>query len=113
MPLGKHLDPRKAAHFVARPGSASDRIPALIWIGLAILALVSVRQGRFPTPQQAGTMLVGLLLVILAGSIAPRVVTWVLLALLVAAGLGAAPQLMAAAAAAQNRIAALSPSAGG
>ncbi len=111
MSVVKYVHPGKAAHFVARPGSAGDRIPALIWIGLAIIALMTVRQGRFPTAQQAGTMLVALLVVILLGSVAPRIVTWFLLAILVAAGLGAAPQLIAYAQSAGNRVAALAPAA--
>ncbi len=109
----KHIDPARAAHYVQRPGSPGDRIPAILWISAAILALLAIRQGHWPSANQVGVMLAGVAVVVLAGSFAPRVVTWFLLAVLIAAALGAAPQIAALAAGAQQRIAAAAPTTGG
>lgn len=87
--------PQRAARFVARPTREADRTPAILWLTLALLALWSLRNGALPNAGQALTAAIGIGILVLLGSVLPRFVFWVLFALVVAAALGASPQLIA------------------
>ncbi len=87
--------PQRAARFVARPSRESDRTPAILWLTIALLALWSLRNGSLPNAAQALTAAIGIGILVLAGSVLPRFIFWVLFALVVAAALGASPQLIA------------------
>lgn len=96
--------PRAAVRFAQQGDvSSSDRIPAILWLSLGLLALWTVRNRQLPDGRQALTGAVAVGAIVLAGTVAPRVVVWLLLALLVAAAVGAAPQLGAIAAQLQSQ----------
>ncbi len=87
--------PQRAVRFVQSPGRASDRTPAILWLTVALIALWSLRNGTLPNVSQALTAAVAIGALVLLGSVVPRFVVWVLLALVVAAALGTSPQLIA------------------
>lgn len=87
--------PRGAVRFVQSPGRASDRTPAILWLTIALLALWTLRNRAIPDAGQALTAAIAIGAVVLLGSVAPRLVVWILLALVVAATLGATPSLIA------------------
>ncbi len=85
---------RRAVSYVNNP-SERNRTAAFLWIGVALLGLWMLRNKSFPDPRQAATGAVAIGAIVFVGSFVPKVVTWVLIALLAAATLGAAPQLTA------------------
>lgn len=87
--------PQRAVRFVASPGRASDRTPAILWLTIALLVIWSLRNGVLPNAAQTLTAAVAIGALVLLGSVAPRLVFWLLLALVVAAALGASPQIIA------------------
>jgi hypothetical protein len=86
--------PKRAVRYVASQHDA-DRTPAILWLTVALIVLWSLRNGRLPQAGEALIAALGVGLLVLAGSVAPRLVFWLLLALVVAASLGASPQLIA------------------
>ncbi|MHB8420650.1 MAG: hypothetical protein ACYDCL_21470 [Myxococcales bacterium] len=96
--------PRTAIHAVSSPGAAvdqvrdgnvgtEDRLPAILWLTLAILALWTFRHGRLPSGPEAALASVAIAGIVLAGSVAPRVVFWLLFAIVIAAVIGGAPAI--------------------
>lgn len=117
MSIKRNVDPRHAARFyggaLQRRGSQSDEIPAMLWLWLAIIALIQIRRGVTWPPQVNTAEFITYAMVagaiVLAGRFAPRAVLLVLVALLVAGVLGAAPAVAGFLEGFQARIAGLVP----
>jgi len=115
--LKRHTSPVRAAHYyggaLQRRGSQSDEIPAMLWLWLAIIALIQVRRGVTWPPQVNTAEFITYAMVagaiVIAGRFAPRVVLLVLVGLLVAGVLGAAPAVATFLEGFQARIAGLVP----
>lgn len=103
--------PANAARYVVgrSPTAArgSDRTAGILWIVLLIVVLKAVRDGQWPNPAQAAAIVAGAFALILVGEVAPDLVLWSLVALLVAALLVDIPELGTAIDAAQRAVDAL------
>ena len=72
----------------ARSTKGGNLIAAILWLYLGIVGLVVIRRGgQLPTQGQFVTLAGGAGAVVLAGSFAPKMVLWFLVALLIAAAL--------------------------
>jgi hypothetical protein len=90
------ISPRPAAQVVKTGDvSGTDNVPAILWLSLALIALWAVKNGRLPNPASMATLAAAVGAIVLVGSVVPRLAVWALLALLVAASVGAAPQIAA------------------
>jgi len=104
------LHPKNAVKYVANP-STTNAVPAILWLVIALVAVTTIRKGSFPSAGTAGAIAIGTAVVVVIGTMAPRLVEWFLLALLVAVSLGAAPQIQAVLTAAGANFSSLAPSA--
>ncbi len=102
---GRIASPRRAARHYAGPldkRARGNEIPAIVWLWVAIVLLAQVRRGAFtagfsaPSLPEVATYGIGAVLVVVAGSFAPRAVLLILAAILLAGVLGAVPQVSAA-----------------
>jgi hypothetical protein len=93
--------PGRAADYVQRP-SQRNLTPAIFWIGILLFGLWWLRNGRPPDARQALTGGLAIGAVVIVGQFS-RIVFWVLVAVLVAAVLGAAPQITGLLAQVQSR----------
>ncbi len=75
--------------------TGSDNVPAILWLALLLIGVWAVRHGRLPDPRSMATVVAAVGAVVLLGSVVPRLATWFLFALLLAAILGAGPQIAA------------------
>jgi hypothetical protein len=115
--IKRHASPLRAARFYGgspqRRPPQGDEIPAMLWLWFAIIALIQVRRGVLSTRQlQVDTpevityaLVAGA--IVLAGRFMPRIVVLVLVGILVAGVLDAAPKVSTFLAGFQSRIAAL------
>ena len=111
-------NPRHAARFYTgalggRP-ARGNAIPAALFLWLVVIALVQVRRGGLTTGlnvPEVAALGVGSGLIVVAGTVAPRAVVLVLVALLVAGVFGAVPQVSAVLAGIEATIAGVVPSA--
>ncbi len=119
--LRSKADPRRAARYytgsLTRRPSSSDEIPAMLWLWVAVVALARLRRGEGFAPSSFSASEVAVYggaagAIIVAGRFLPRAVLLVLVALLVAGVLGAAPVVADALSSAQSRVAAALPSGG-
>ena len=108
--LASRADPRRAARFytgsLTRSPSSSDEIPALLWLWAGVVVLARLRSGD-PTNFSGSEIAVygGVAgVIVLLGRLMPRAVLLILVALLVAGALGAAPVVASALATAQGYV---------
>lgn len=80
------IDPGRQVAF-----ARSNPVPAAIWIFLVLFGLVIVKNGALPTPTQTATWALAAVIVVVSATIAPELVTAVLLAALVLAVLTNVP----------------------
>ena len=80
------IDPTRQVAYVR-----SNPIPAAMWIFLILFGLVVIKNGTPPTMAQAGTWALAAVIVVVSATIAPELVTAILLAALVLAVLTNVP----------------------
>jgi hypothetical protein len=80
--------PTRALSYWQGKRRTGNEMPALLFLWLALVVLVSLRAGRTPTAGEAATMGLFAGVIIVAGIWAPHLVTLLLVALLVAGILG-------------------------
>jgi hypothetical protein len=121
MTIKAKADPRRAARYysgsLSRRPSSSDEIPAMLWLWVAIVALARLRSGEGFAPSSFSASEVTVYggaagVIVVLGRFLPRAALLVLVALLVAGVLGAAPVVADALASAQSKIASALPSGG-
>lgn len=111
--IPRQASPQRARRYfttgLTKHAPRGDQVPALIWLWLAIVGLVMLREhrllqvGEYVTLAIAGGIIVGI------GNFAPHLVTLFLLALLVAGIFGAAPQVSAFLDEVNGRVSQLAP----
>jgi hypothetical protein len=113
MTLKGRADPRRAARYysgsLSRRPSSSDEVPAMLWLWVSIVALARLRSGEGFSPASFSASEVAVYggaagVIVVLGRFLPRAALLVLVALLVAGVLGAAPVVADAIAAAQSRV---------
>lgn len=111
--LKSKADPRRAARYytgsMSRRPSSSDEIPAMLWLWVAVVALARVRSGEGFSPSSFSASEVAVYggaagVIVVLGRLLPRAALLVLVALLVAGVLGAAPAVAGVLSSAQSRI---------
>ena len=80
------VDPSRHVAYVR-----SNPVPAGIWIFLILFGLVIAKNGTLPTPSQTATWALAAVIVVVSATIAPELVTAILLAALVLAVLTNVP----------------------
>lgn len=90
-------DPRRAVRYAtggqASRRSSANRIPAILWLAIGILGLKALRDQALPTAGQTLVLLAGAAVIVLAGTVAPDLVFWSLVALFAASILVDVPYL--------------------
>ncbi|MGH2512949.1 MAG: hypothetical protein ACRDGQ_09700 [Candidatus Limnocylindrales bacterium] len=81
-------DPGRALSYWQGRRRSGNEIPGLLFLFLALVALVSFRNGRLPTATETATLGLFAGLIVFAGMYAPHLVTLFLVALLIAGVLG-------------------------
>lgn len=81
-----NLHPKRAVRFY-QGKARGNWVPALVWLYLVLIALLVVRNRAIPSQGQVATLAVGAGVVVAVGTVAPEVVTVLLLALLIASAL--------------------------
>lgn len=107
------VSPRRAVRYATGSRrSSSDRTAAIVWLALLVLGLKILRDQALPDVAQTPVLVGGGALVVLAGTVAPDLVFWSLVALFVAAVLIDVPYLTPAIDAATARVGSLTRFAG-
>ena len=111
--LASRADPRRAARFytgsLTRSPSSSDEIPALLWLWVGVVALARLRSGEGFAPSSFSASEIAVYggaagVIVVLGRFLPRAALLILVALLVAGALGAAPVVASALATAQGYV---------
>ncbi|MGD0020497.1 MAG: hypothetical protein ABSD62_14740 [Candidatus Limnocylindrales bacterium] len=84
--LRKAVRPDKAVSYFTNSGSTNWE-PALLWLVLAVVAIVTIRRGALPNGAESVTWIGLAALVIAAGAFVPKAVAAILGALLIAGAL--------------------------
>ncbi len=102
----RHLHATRAVDYFRGRNSKSNATPAIIWLFLALVGIVVLRNRAMPTTSQAVTLAIMAGLVVAAGLVVPELVTVLLVGLLFAGVLNV-PGIAPFFASVQGRIAQL------
>lgn len=98
--------PRRAVNYFRGRNRRANATPAILWLFLLLVGIVTLRNGRIPDLSQSLTLALFAGLIVGAGLVLPELVTLMLVGLLIAAALRV-PQVAPFLDSVQARVAAL------